>query len=150
MRKVQRNRDLISVIAIGGGSSGVGVLDPEEDGEDGGDDMMVERTASVVTLRMNPFESDASLTMQGNFPSTNTHKYSVILPTYNERKNLPIIVWLLAKTFKEQCVPRRCEACLIWRIDRGFQWTGMGDHYSRRCQSGRHAGSGETARWSLR
>jgi len=31
----------------------------------------------------------------------NTHKYSVILPTYNERKNLPIIVWLLEKTFQE-------------------------------------------------
>ncbi|KAI5453005.1 dolichol-P-mannose synthesis [Naganishia albida] len=30
-----------------------------------------------------------------------TEKYSVILPTYNERKNLPIIVWLLAKTFEE-------------------------------------------------
>ncbi|KAG8756855.1 dolichol-P-mannose synthesis [Serendipita sp. 396] len=27
------------------------------------------------------------------------HKYSVILPTYNERKNLPVIVWLLANTF---------------------------------------------------
>jgi len=27
------------------------------------------------------------------------HKYSVILPTYNERKNLPIVIWLLAKTF---------------------------------------------------
>jgi hypothetical protein len=31
-------------------------------------------------------------------------KYSVILPTYNERKNLPIIVWLLARTFNEQQV----------------------------------------------
>ncbi|KAF8708238.1 Glycosyl transferase family 2, partial [Rhizoctonia solani] len=30
-----------------------------------------------------------------------TYKYSVILPTYNERKNLPVIVWLLAKTFNE-------------------------------------------------
>jgi hypothetical protein len=29
-------------------------------------------------------------------------KYSVILPTYNERRNLPIIIWLLAKTFSEQ------------------------------------------------
>ncbi|OWZ35480.1 dolichol-phosphate mannosyltransferase [Cryptococcus neoformans C23] len=29
-----------------------------------------------------------------------TDKYSVILPTYNERKNLPVIVWLLAKTFE--------------------------------------------------
>lgn len=28
-------------------------------------------------------------------------KYSVILPTYNEKKNLPIIVYLLAKTFSE-------------------------------------------------
>ncbi|ODV81009.1 glycosyltransferase family 2 protein [Suhomyces tanzawaensis NRRL Y-17324] len=29
-------------------------------------------------------------------------KYSVILPTYNERKNLPILVYLLAKTFKAE------------------------------------------------
>ncbi|KZF19757.1 glycosyltransferase family 2 protein [Xylona heveae TC161] len=28
-------------------------------------------------------------------------KYSVLLPTYNERRNLPIITWLLAKTFTE-------------------------------------------------
>lgn len=28
-------------------------------------------------------------------------KYSVILPTYNERANLPVIVYLIAKTFKE-------------------------------------------------
>ncbi|OKL63131.1 Dolichol-phosphate mannosyltransferase [Talaromyces atroroseus] len=28
-------------------------------------------------------------------------KYSVILPTYNERKNLPIICWLIEKTFRE-------------------------------------------------
>ncbi|KAI9864422.1 MAG: dolichol-P-mannose synthesis [Vezdaea acicularis] len=28
-------------------------------------------------------------------------KYSVILPTYNERRNLPIITWLLARTFNE-------------------------------------------------
>lgn len=26
-------------------------------------------------------------------------KYSVLLPTYNERQNLPIIVWLLDKEF---------------------------------------------------
>ncbi|KAF9229835.1 glycosyltransferase family 2 protein [Gyrodon lividus] len=50
---------------------------------------------------MNPFESTASLKMQGQYNSLNTHKYSVILPTYNERKNLPIIVWLLAKVFQE-------------------------------------------------
>ncbi|RSH78299.1 dolichol-P-mannose synthesis [Apiotrichum porosum] len=32
--------------------------------------------------------------------STESDKYSVILPTYNERKNLPVITWLLAKTFE--------------------------------------------------
>ncbi|KAG6840174.1 dolichol-P-mannose synthesis [Blastosporella zonata] len=40
--------------------------------------------------------------MQGQFSTSNTHKYSVILPTYNERKNLPVIVWLLARVFEEQ------------------------------------------------
>lgn len=28
--------------------------------------------------------------------------YSVLLPTYNERENLPIIVWLLVKYFGER------------------------------------------------
>lgn len=32
-------------------------------------------------------------------------KYSVLLPTYNERRNLPIIAWLLNKTFTEKCEP---------------------------------------------
>ncbi|KAI0313048.1 glycosyltransferase family 2 protein [Amylostereum chailletii] len=50
---------------------------------------------------MNPFDSDPARTMQGYFSTTNTHKYSVILPTYNERKNLPVIVWLLNKVFTE-------------------------------------------------
>ncbi|KAJ3021288.1 dolichol-P-mannose synthesis [Thoreauomyces humboldtii] len=30
-----------------------------------------------------------------------TSKYSVLLPTYNERQNLPIIIWLLVKAFTE-------------------------------------------------
>lgn len=30
------------------------------------------------------------------------HKYSVILPTYNERQNLPIITWMLVKVFNEK------------------------------------------------
>ncbi|KAF2085028.1 glycosyltransferase family 2 protein [Saccharata proteae CBS 121410] len=29
------------------------------------------------------------------------NKYSILLPTYNERRNLPIITWLLNKTFTE-------------------------------------------------
>lgn len=32
------------------------------------------------------------------------HKYSVLLPTYNERENLPIITWLLARTFTQENV----------------------------------------------
>lgn len=38
-----------------------------------------------------------------NFPTmaSSADKYSVLLPTYNERENLPIIVYLLAKTFKQ-------------------------------------------------
>jgi hypothetical protein len=28
-------------------------------------------------------------------------KYSILLPTYNERRNLPIITWLLNRTFSE-------------------------------------------------
>ncbi|KAI9279435.1 dolichol-phosphate mannosyltransferase [Umbelopsis sp. AD052] len=30
-----------------------------------------------------------------------TDKYSVLLPTYNERENLPVITWLLARTFTQ-------------------------------------------------
>eukprot|EP01121_Diplochlamys_sp_Union-15-3_P005787 TRINITY_DN16122_c0_g1_i1.p1 TRINITY_DN16122_c0_g1~~TRINITY_DN16122_c0_g1_i1.p1 ORF type:complete len:136 (-),score=25.02 TRINITY_DN16122_c0_g1_i1:306-713(-) len=29
------------------------------------------------------------------------NKYSVLLPTYNERENLPIIVWLIAEAFSK-------------------------------------------------
>ena len=40
--------------------------------------------------------------------SGSQNKYSVILPTYNERSNLPIITYLIAKTFDE--------ASLDWEI----------------------------------
>ncbi len=29
-------------------------------------------------------------------------KYSVLLPTYEERENLPLIVWLIVKYFEER------------------------------------------------
>lgn len=29
-------------------------------------------------------------------------KYSVLLPTYNERENLPLIMWLLMRTSEEK------------------------------------------------
>lgn len=30
---------------------------------------------------------------------TAAHKYSILLPTYNESENLPIIIWLIADAF---------------------------------------------------
>jgi len=72
---------------------------------------------------MNPFESHVSRDMQGSYHTTDTHKYSVILPTYNERKNLPVIVWLLAKTFTEQCVTIYLKlAKLTYVHDRKLAW----------------------------
>lgn len=43
-------------------------------------------------------------------PTKTTGKdvYSVILPTFNERQNLPIITWLLNRTFTEQYVTGFC------------------------------------------
>ena len=50
-----------------------------------------ERWMSAVPLEMAPYAA-----------ASNAHKYSVILPTYNERKNLPIIIWLLERVFREK------------------------------------------------
>lgn len=66
---------------------------------------------------MNPFDSTPARTMQGQFNSADTHKYSVILPTYNERKNLPVIIWLLAKTFKEKYAVSSPFLPGLWRAD---------------------------------
>ncbi|KAL1021208.1 hypothetical protein UPYG_G00010190 [Umbra pygmaea] len=38
---------------------------------------------------------------KGSQQSRDSDKYSVLLPTYNERENLPLIVWLLVKYFGE-------------------------------------------------
>lgn len=40
-----------------------------------------------------------------NIMAGSKHKYSVLLPTYNERRNLPIITWLLQDMFTKKCVP---------------------------------------------
>lgn len=32
------------------------------------------------------------------------YKYSVILPTYNERENVPLISYLLVQSFTSKCV----------------------------------------------
>lgn len=57
--------------------------------------------------------------------NNNNNKYSVILPTYNERRNLPIMAWLLNRTFSERfvcpdpCLPLQCLAPLKGSLDRG-------------------------------
>ena len=32
--------------------------------------------------------------------ATSQRKYSVLLPTYNERENIALIIWLLVRTFE--------------------------------------------------
>lgn len=32
------------------------------------------------------------------------NKYTILLPTYNERENLPIIIWLIVKYMDERFV----------------------------------------------
>lgn len=58
------------------------------------------RSSGLIVALLNlPYRISVIRTVSRN---TAGNKYSVILPTYNERKNLPIIVWLLAKTFSEK------------------------------------------------
>ena len=45
--------------------------------------------------------ASVSIDMPANAPLSSSSKYSVILPTYNERKNLPVILYLLCTTFEE-------------------------------------------------
>ncbi|XP_048666799.1 dolichol-phosphate mannosyltransferase subunit 1 isoform X2 [Marmota marmota marmota] len=52
--------------------------------------------ASVESRR-----SPASSRQEPEGRSRSQDKYSVLLPTYNERENLPLIVWLLVKSFSE-------------------------------------------------
>lgn len=40
-------------------------------------------------------------------------KYTVLLPTYNEKDNLPIIIWLLVKSFTE----RYTNMFIVWKIN---------------------------------
>ena len=39
------------------------------------------------------------------------HVYSVILPTYNERENIPLIVCLISRGFEDACVHLVSVAC---------------------------------------
>ncbi|KAG0021060.1 dolichol-P-mannose synthesis [Podila clonocystis] len=59
------------------------------------DDLAHHHSTDTAPLLHNTINSHRSSNMTG------PHKYSVLLPTYNERENLPVIVWLLTKTFQE-------------------------------------------------
>lgn len=48
------------------------------------------------------FELDFQLDRRAEAMAPSENKYSVILPTYNERRNLPIVTWLLNRTFTEK------------------------------------------------
>ncbi|KAF9287184.1 dolichol-P-mannose synthesis [Mortierella alpina] len=58
-------------------------------------DIQDDATALTPLLPANYHHLSHTHTMTGQ------HKYSVLLPTYNERENLPVIIWLLTKTFQE-------------------------------------------------
>lgn len=60
------------------------------------DDLAHHHSTDTVPLLHSTINSHRSSNMTG------PHKYSVLLPTYNERENLPVIVWLLTKTFQEK------------------------------------------------
>ena len=49
-------------------------------------------------------------------PAEPDAKYSVLLPTYNERENIPLIIYLLVETFEKQYVRRG--SC----VDQGTPW----------------------------
>ena len=47
-------------------------------------------------------------------------KYSILLPTYNEKENLPLIIWLLVKFMSERFVFNRRKIMktmiIVWAI----------------------------------
>ena len=52
----------------------------------------------VTTRRRAPAAAAGDAAAAAGVPG----RYSVILPTYNERENIPIIVWLLVEVFEQQ------------------------------------------------
>lgn len=61
-----------------------------------------------MTVEQEAYQQHAILNVQDSHYNNTTNmtqnKYTVLLPTYQERENLPIITWLLAKTFKEHAI----------------------------------------------
>ena len=51
-------------------------------------------------------------------------KYSVLLPTYEEKDNLPLIVWLLVKYFGERCAYRLLHGNIL-PGSQTLEWSGV-------------------------
>lgn len=67
----------------------------------------MERMSYIILLII--IISDNLAFVKQEFQSKNTNmsnKYSILLPTYNEKENLPIIVWLITKYMDERLVFR--------------------------------------------
>lgn len=77
------------------------------------------------------------------------NKYSIILPTYNERKNLPIVVWLIEKAFTEQCVPTSLPFPPLGYLI-PLQQARLGNYNRRRWLPRRHPGRRKTANHRIR
>jgi hypothetical protein len=60
-------------------------------------------SSRTTKLAIPPFHPTTH-TMAPAKSSSGKDTYSVILPTFNERQNLPIITWLLNRTFTEKFV----------------------------------------------
>jgi len=68
--------------------------------------VMEMRTASphnIMVSRFGPQAESASQSCQMT-ESKSKDLYSIILPTYNERENLPLITYLISKTFDDKSV----------------------------------------------
>lgn len=59
------------------------------------------------------------------------NKYSVILPTYNERQNLPVLVQMLHDVFEEKYASSLVDLKLVEADPSCPQQAQLGDHHCR-------------------
>lgn len=61
----------------------------------------------VIVVKINNFKEQQRIKMSTKVKETGDigdKKYSILLPTYNEVENLPIIIWLIVKYMNEAYV----------------------------------------------
>ncbi len=59
-------------------------------------------TSLLLVIHNHSFITSTLFWLKAPSIMSSKDKYTVILPTYNERRNLPIITWLLNRTFTEK------------------------------------------------